>query len=403
MAKRILIYTNHFFPEQFKINEIVDWLSEKKYHIRVITGLPNYPSGKLYKGYSPSNRKENLNNNENIIVNRLLLIPRGRGSALMLSLNYLSYFISCLIFTIYILIAKKKYDFIFVHHTSPIFIAIHPMIYSIFYRTRKFLWDLDLWPETLEAMDVIKSKRILKIIEFFVKKIYSRYDGILIGSMGFKELVEKRFDKDVIYFPNWAEKSIQKNVKNDMLDLKFLENKFIVMYTGNIGEAQNFQQLIKTIKLLEDNIHWVFIGGGRYKEKFIDLLDKERIMSKTSFIDQVSINQIPSYASKANCLFLSLRDREIFSKTVPAKLQSYMALQKPIIAVLKGDGAEIIKDSKCGFVEENNNYKNLAKMIQKMSKLSEEELDSFGKNGRTYYDKHFSIEKRKQQLYNLIK
>ena len=125
-------------------------------------------------------------------------------------------------------------------------------------------------------------------------------------------------------------------------------------------------------------------------------------MSKVSVLDQISIDQIPSYASKASCLFLSLRDREIFSKTVPAKLQSYMALQKPIIGVLKGDGAEIIKDSNCGFVEENYNYNNLSKMIQKMSKMSEEELINLGKNGRLYYDKYFSIEKRKKQLYNLI-
>ncbi len=401
MAKRILIYTNHYFPEQFKINEIVDWLSEKKYHIRVITGLPNYPSGKVYKGYSPFNIKKDPDNKD-IIVNRLLLIPRGKSSNLMLSLNYLSYFISCLIFTIYILLFKKKYDFIFVHHTSPIFIAIHPIIYSLFYRTRKFLWDLDIWPETLKAMDIIKSNRVLKAIEFFVKKIYSTYDGILIGSKGFKEIVENRFEKDVIYFPNWAEEPIQENKTYHKIDLNFSNDKFNIMYTGNIGEAQNFEKLIKTIKILEDNIHWVFIGGGRYKEQFVYLLAKEKIMSKVSFIDQVSIDQIPSYVSKASCLFLSLRDREIFSKTVPAKLQSYMALKKPVIAVLKGEGAEIIKDSNCGLVEENYNYHNLTKMIQRMSKMSEEELNNLGKNGRLYYDKHFAINKRKQQLYNLI-
>jgi len=401
LAKRILIYTNHYFPEQFKINEIVDWLSEKEHHIRVVTGLPNYPSGKLYKGYSPFNIKAS-SDNKHIIVNRLLLIPRGSGSVIMLSLNYLSYFVSCLIFTIYILIFKKKYDFIFVHHTSPIFIAIHPMIYSIFRRTKKFLWDLDLWPETLYAMDIIKSNRLFKIIEFFVKKIYSTYDGILIGSKGFKKIVENRFKKDVIYFPNWAEKSIQENKKNNMLEFNFPEDKFLVMYTGNIGKAQNFEELITTIKILEDHIHWVFIGGGRYKKQFIDLLDKENIMSKVSFLNQVGIDQIPSYASKASCLFLSLRNREIFSKTVPAKLQSYMALKKPIIAVLKGDGAEIIKDSNCGFVEENHDYNNLSKLIQNMSKMSEEELINLGKNGRLYYENHFSIEKRKKQLYNLI-
>ena len=399
MAKRILIYTNHYFPEQFKINEIVGWLSEKNCNIRVITGLPNYPSGKVYKGYSPFNRNKQLD--KNIIVNRLLLIPRGKGNALMLILNYFSYFISCLLFTIYISIFKQKYDIIFVHHTSPIFIAIHPMIYSAFHRTRKFLWDLDLWPETLNAMGIIKSKKVLRIVEFFVKRIYSTYDGILIGSKGFKEIVEKRFKKDVIYFPNWAERPIQENKKNNKLKFNFPEHKFLIMYTGNIGVAQNFEKLINTIRILEDNIHWVFIGGGRYKKQFMFLLDQQNLMSKVSFLNQVSIDQIPSYAIKASCLFLSLRDREIFSKTVPAKLQSYMALQKPIIGVLKGDGAEIIKDSNCGFVDEN--YNNLKKMIQKMSKMSEEELNQLGKNGRIYYDNNFSIEKRKQQLYNLIK
>jgi len=401
LAKRILIYTNHYFPEQFKINEIVDWLSEKKYHLRVITGLPNYPSGKIHQGYFPFDKKENLNNKD-VIVNRLLLIPRGKGGSLMLVLSYLSYFISCFIFTFYISMVKKKYDIIFVHHTSPIFIAIHPRIYSIFHRTKKFLWDLDLWPETLQAMDIIKSDKVLKIVEFFVKKIYSTYDGILIGSKGFKTIVEKRFNGDVIYFPNWAEKSIEKNTTNKVINLKLPQNKFIIMYTGNIGEAQNFQELISTIKILDENFHWVFIGGGRFKDKFISLINQHNILSKVSFFDQVSLYQIPLYVSKANCLFLSLRDREIFSKTVPAKLQSYMALEKPIIGVLRGDGAEIIKESKCGFVEERNNFKNLAKMIQEIYNMPKEELDNLGKNGRTYYDNHFSIQKRKQQLFNLF-
>ena len=107
MAKRILIYTNHFYPEQFKINEIVDWLSEDKdCEIRVITGLPNYPNGKIYKDFIFNNSKPK----NNLTINRLLLIPRGNGSTFMLLLNYISYFLSCFFFTIYVLIFKKKYD-----------------------------------------------------------------------------------------------------------------------------------------------------------------------------------------------------------------------------------------------------------------------------------------------------
>ena len=219
MAKRILIYTNHFFPEQFKINEIVNWLDDGKNHIRVITGLPNYPSGKIYKGYLKSYK------NYNIIINRLLLIPRGNGSSIMMVLNYFSYFISTLIFTIYISIFKKRYDYIFVHHTSPILIAIHPKIYSIFHKTKKYLWDLDIWPETLTAMNIIKSKWSYLLIEKLVIWIYSTYDLILVGSKSFEPLIKKRFKNKIMYFPNWAENQIENNEKSIKDNMKFLPNE----------------------------------------------------------------------------------------------------------------------------------------------------------------------------------
>ena len=161
MAKRILIYTNHFYPEQFKINEIVEWLSIRESHIRIITGLPNYPSGKIIKEYSNIFK-------DNVIINRLFLVPRGSGSNLMLIINYLSYFISCFFFTIYIALFKKKYDVVFVHHTSPIFIAFHPVVYSFFKKTKKILWDLDIWPESLQAVGVVKSSFIISSLEGLV-------------------------------------------------------------------------------------------------------------------------------------------------------------------------------------------------------------------------------------------
>ena len=132
MAKRILIYTNHFYPEHFKINEIVQWISSENSHVRVITGIPNYPSGKIIRGYLNIFK-------DNVIINRLFLIPRGNGSNFRLIINYTTYFISCFFFSLYLAIFKKKYDLIFVHHTSPFFLAIHPLIYSIFHNSKKIL------------------------------------------------------------------------------------------------------------------------------------------------------------------------------------------------------------------------------------------------------------------------
>jgi len=402
LAKRILIYTNHFYPEQFKINEIVDWLSEEGHTIRVITGIPNYPSGKYYKGYGFQSIFK-TNYKENVVVNRLPLIPRGNGNYFMLVLNYLSYFISTFFFTIYLLF-KKKYDYIFVHHTSPILIAIHPIIYSFFYKkTKKYLWDLDIWPETLEAMNVVNSKLILSQIAKVVKFIYSFYDKILIASEGFRDIIEKRHKGEVIYFPNWAEYDIEKNINDKETLINIPKNKFIIMYTGNIGEAQNFNDLIETIKQLKDEqIYWVFIGGGRFKKELESNLEKNNLKDVCLFKNQVKVSEIPSYAKLANAMFLSLRKNHVFAKTIPAKLQSYLAMKKPVIGVLEGEGANIIKQSKCGIVEENGDYIELANQIKIMAQHSSEELIAMGENGRIFYNNAFSQYKRRNQILNLF-
>lgn len=402
MAKRVLIYTNHFYPEQFKINEIVSWLSETDHQIRVVTGLPNYPSGKIMNGYKNSLENKKYVKNNNIKINRLLLIPRGNGSYFRILMNYSSYFISCILFTFFIAITKKKYDIVIVHHTSPPLILIHPIIYSLFHKSKKYVWDLDVWPDTLVGLDIIKSKNIFNLIEFIIKKIYSYYDSILIGSKSFEEIIQKRYNGKIIYFPNWAEKPIENNEIKSNKIIKIPQNKFIIMYTGNIGEAQNFQELVPRLKFIDKNIHWVFIGDGRYKKSFIKLLSKYNLSEKVTLFNQIPVDEIPTYVSKADCLFLSLRDKEIFSKTVPAKLQSYMAMQKPILAVLKGEGSDIIKKSKCGFVETNGDYDNLIKLANMISKKSEAELSNLSNNARDFYKSNYKSIDRKKELLKLL-
>ncbi len=395
MAKRILVYTNHFYPEQFKINEIVEWLSNEGSHIRIITGLPNYPSGKIIKEYSNIFK-------DNIIINRLFLIPRGSGSNLMLIINYVSYFISCFFFTIYIALFKKKYDVVFVHHTSPIFIAFHPVVYSFFKKTKNILWDLDIWPESLQAVGVVKSSYIISKLEIMVKWVYSNYDSILVSSKSLCSVVKQRFDGRIIYFPNWADKVIEVNKIDAKRSLLINTKKFNIVYTGNIGKSQNFKSLLNTIEHVDVNIQWTFVGDGRFKSQLKNLIDHKNLNAKVSFIDQVSIDLIPSIVSKADSLFLSLKNDILFSKTVPAKLQTYMALGKPIIGVLEGEGAKLIVDSDCGIVEENYNYEELAKKINSFASKNSSELIKKGENAKKYYFKHFSSLIRKKEILNLI-
>ena len=176
------------------------------------------------------------------------------------------------------------------------------------------------------------------------------------------------------------------------------------MYTGNIGKSQNFESLIDSIKYFDDkkNVFWVFIGSGRYKDTFIKKLSLEDLDYNCLFIDHVDIQQIPSYTKYADAMFLSLHDSKIFNNTLPAKLQTYMALKKPVIAVLKGEGARIILESNSGIVESNNDYLSLSKKIEKLIKLKKNEIEKFGINGREYYEKKFISKQRKTQLQRII-
>ena len=402
MAKRILIYTNHYYPEQFKINDLVNWISKDDFEVRVITGLPNYPEGKIYKGYGPLSNFLSRSKNKKLKVNRLLLIPRMNGTYALLILNYISFFISCFIFTIYLAIFKKKYDIIFVHHTSPFLISFHPIIYGLFHKTKKIIWELDLWPDTLKGIGLIKSDTLFKLIEKIIMITYSFYDLIMVGSKSFEKIIRKRFNKKIIYFPNWAENDIE-NPKKSPVDLSLPKNSFRIMYTGNIGTVQNFDKLTKTINNLKnENIHWIFIGAGRYVSDLKKIVKQNALIDNVTFISNVNIQQIPGYSNYADCMYLSLKDSDIFKKTVRAKLQTYMALGKPILAVLSGEGASVIKQANCGYVNENNNFSEFSQIVLKMSKLSEEDLNKMGNNSLNYYNRNFKSSLRKKEFFKLL-
>ena len=398
MAKRILIYTNHYDPEHFKINEAVKWLTEEGFQLHLVTGWPNYPQGKIFKGYGPF--KKSFERKENLTIRRLPLIPRGNGSKSRLIINYLSYFLSTFFYTIFLILFKKKFDKVLVHHTSPFFIAVSAILYKIIKRTEAILWDLDLWPQYLEAVGIINSKRVLNGIEKAVKIIYKKFDVVLVGSKSFINIVLQRMSHDrVYYFPNWAEKIIEENKIKHKLEVDLNPNALKIMYTGNLGTAQDFDTLCKVIiQNKKKNIQWIFIGEGRFKKEMEQLLSAEIRKNKVRFIPQQKLAAIPSWVAKVDVLYLSLNDSKLFSQTVPAKLQSYMAMGKPILAMLAGEGASIIEQANCGFIAPPNNALKLNEQIKNFLNTSKRERINLGENGTTFYQKNFSSKIRKKEF-----
>lgn len=403
---KICIFTNHFYPEDFKVNDIAFELAKLDYDVTVLTAIPDYPKGKFYDGYSLFKRRREIVNGVNVI--RLPIIPRGKGGAIRLVLNYLSYYFCLSIFTFFHSF-KHKYDRVFVHLTSPFFIGVCARKLAKRQQIPLLFWVLDLWPESLISAGGISNPLIIKPQIKMVQKVYNQCSKILISSKGFeKSICEKGNYKDkLVYFPNWAE-DVKGNCPKDF-DIKQLkpfneEGNFIILFAGNIGEAQNLDAVIEAAKLLktEKQIKFVFVGDGRRKEHLMNLVKQYELDETVYFPGRFPIETMPVFMKAASVLLFSLKDELCFNLTVPAKVQFYMSQGKPILAMINGDGAELVKEANCGFSVNAGDSKAFAEAVTKMYSLSKQELNNLGKNGEEYYKKSFTKEQRIEQLNQLI-
>ena len=232
---KILIVTQYFWPETFKINDLAKYFANKGHEIIVLTGIPNYPKGRYYNNYGIfKNRKENY---QGIIIFRSFVIPRGSGSKFLLFINYLSFAIFSSIKVFFI---RKNFDIIFVYEPSPITVGIPAIIKKRINNIPIIFWVTDIWPESVTALlDLPKifKDMIYNMLNPIVKLIYKESDKILVTSEGFKSsILDKSIPSDKIeYFPQWAEK-IFKPIQEPRYLLKSIpKNSFNVMFAGNIG------------------------------------------------------------------------------------------------------------------------------------------------------------------------
>lgn len=401
MEKRILIFTNHFDPEYFKINDLVDWIKQNGNNsITVVTGNPNYPKGKIYPNFSVFGSKTVR---ENLIVYRLPLVPRGKGTKFRLGLNYISYFFSSLLFTIFFLTFKEKFQKVFVHHTSPPFILISALLYKKIRKSKLFLWDLDIWPQTLVATNVLRSELFLKILENFFKSFYKACDLILLGSRYHEKIALKRVDHSKIkYFPNWADPIFEKIelIQNSLNK----EKKIIISYTGNIGKSQDLESLVKAVSLIQNkNFEIRLIGDGRNKDSLVKLVEKMKLNNSIKFFDSVSPRELLKYYKESHFLYFSLKNAPLFENTVPAKLQTYMAVGIPVIGFVSGESYDLIKKNELGFACKPEKTKKLSNIFEELTNLKDEDYQRMRFNCKSLYDNEFHSKKRMHDLEDLLK
>ena len=388
----IIIVTPYYFPENFKINDLSDELTRRGHKISILTPIPNYPGGNYYNGYSLIKKKYEYLNGKKIF--RVPVIPRGSGSNFRLSLNYISY----VLFSVFAIrkIIKYKYDLIFVYAPSPATVGLPAILLKKILKIPVIYWVHDLWPESVKSAGNLKSEFISNLLTPIIKFIYNHCDKLLVSSPGFiNSIVKKGIRREKIdFFPQWAE-SIFKPVTSTDKKLKNLpKNSFIIMFAGNIGEAQDFESILKAASILKENkkVHWIIIGSGR-KYRWVKKQIKDLgLFDSFHMLGRYPLDEMPEFYSLADAMLISLKNEHIFSLTIPAKVQSYLACGKPILAMLDGEASKIIKEAGAGIVCNSGNPDQLAKNVLKINNMNKHEIQEMGNNALNLYKKKFSRE-----------
>jgi len=388
---RILVVSQYFWPENFRINDLCSELVQRGHDVTVLTGTPNYPQGTTFSEYKKN--PQSFSEFSGVEILRVPIVVRGSGGAIQLIINYFSYAISASIWGLFKL-RKKEFDVVFIFQLSPITLAIPGLIYKHLYKTPVVLWVLDLWPETLQALGVVKSKSALKWIGYLVSYVYNHCDLILGQSKAFLQGIKKYCnDKNKIkYFPSWAESNFSIKSYKCIEELTQFKEVFKVLFAGNVGESQDFSSILNAVDLLKNShvkIKFFIVGDGRVFNWVRDQIEERDLDEWIVLMGRYPLESMPDFYASADALLVSLKPSEVFSMTIPGKIQSYMAAEKPILAMLDGEGARVITEARAGLVCSSGDYKGLASNVIAMSLLSSNELSNMSNNAQNYAKKEF--------------
>lgn len=386
----ILVVTQYYWPENFRINDLTIGLVEHGHQVTVLTGIPNYPEGQYFNGYGLFKKQRQEYKGVQII--RVPLIPRGGGRGVRLAVNYLSFTISaCLCMP---LLISKKFDLIFICQLSPITVALPALLLKKMLTIPAIMWVLDLWPESLTAINAVKSKLIIKKIDQLVRFIYRHCDRIIVASDGFiPSICEKGIEpKKIGSFPNWYEPEYRKELNKELPLHITIPEGFVVMFAGNIGSAQSFETILSAAEntLEFADIHWVIVGNGR-QAKYVKAEVSARNLSRTvHLLGSFSPDFMPAFFARADVMLVTLKRDPIFSLTIPGKIQSYLACGKPIVASLDGEGGQLIEKSGAGLVCRAEDPNGLANAILALYRMPPEQRQQMGLKGKLYCEENFN-------------
>jgi glycosyltransferase involved in cell wall biosynthesis len=399
-AVRLLVVSQYFWPENFRVNDIVAEMVARGHEVTVLTGYPNYPEGRIYPDYRAT--PGDFRSYDGAEVIRVPIVPRGKGP-IRLAINYLSFVISGSLIGP-LRLRRRKFDAIFVFATSPITSALPAILLSRLKAAPVVLWVLDLWPETLSAVGAVKSPVLLALVGRLVGFIYKRTTLVLGQSKAFVANVAKYAGSSARfrYFPNWVEPLFSGDLQSVKVaeEMRPHEGAFTVVFAGNVGEAQDFPSILEAAERLRDrsDIRILIVGDGRAAEWVRSEIIRRRLGDVVFMLGRHPPERMPAFFRGAGALLVSLKREPVFGMTIPGKLQSYLAAGIPVVAMLDGAGRDVIAEAGAGVAVPPGCPEELAEKIMWLADLRQSDREAMGRRGREYADREFNRESRLSQL-----
>ena len=386
---KILIVSQYFWPENFRINDLTQELVQRGHSVTVLTGIPNYPTGTVFEEYRKSPKAFEYYGGARVF--RVPMLARGNGEV-RLFLNYLSFVLGACLRGPWLLRGQQA-DVIFVFEPSPVTVGLPAIFLGRIKRAPVVFWALDLWPETLAAVGVVRSPVVLGWVGHLVRFIYERCTLVLGQSRGFLPKIAKYCSdaKKIRYFPSWAEEIFNEADLVPAPEVPVQKGVFNLLFAGNIGEAQDLPAVLNAAASLSHNnaIRWLIVGDGRRSVWLHEEVARRGLQSNVLLLGRFPVERMPSFYAHADALLVSLKQDPVFSLTIPGKVQSYLMSGVPILGMLDGEGAQVITDSNAGLVCAAGNSGGLASAVLEMFAMSVDQRKQLGVNGRAYAQKEF--------------
>lgn len=385
---KVLVLSQHYWPETFRINEVVESLQQAGCSVSVLTGQPNYPDGAIFPDYRAMGMGPQLHE-AGYMIYRVPVSPRRQGRAMQLISNYLSFLVSASLVGPWLL-RGQHFDVIFVYGISPILQAIPGVVLKRFKRAALVTWVQDLWPQSLQATGFVRDRRILALVGGVVRWIYRHSDLLLVQSRGFVSVVQAMASKTPIeYHPNPGELAFGQALPAGAPAFR-LDPGFNVVFAGNMGTVQALDTLLQAAELLLPhlNVRLVLVGSGSRSEWLRQQIAQRGLLN-VHLPGRFEPEDMPGILAQASALLVSLTSSPILSQTVPSKVQAYLAAGRPIIASLDGEGARVVEEAGAGLACPAEDAPALAQVILRLRAMPEAELKRMGDSGRRYYQQHF--------------